>query len=60
MTSPFWDKEIFVGNVTEYLMKDVSIDDRIFGVKAIDKNGNASLVSIYAPRPRPPLEIETY
>jgi acetylornithine deacetylase/succinyl-diaminopimelate desuccinylase-like protein len=59
-TSPFWEQEIFVGNVTEYLMKDVSIDDRIFGVKAIDKNGNASLVSVYVPRPRPPLEIETY
>src|SRR5579864_9706801 len=59
-TSPFWEKEICVGNVTEYLMKDVSIDDRIFGVKAIDKNGNSSLVSIYTPRPRTPLEIETY
>jgi hypothetical protein len=59
-TSPFWEKEIFVGNVTEYLMKDVSIDDRIFGVKAIDKAGNESLVSVYVQRPRPPLEIETY
>lgn len=59
-TSPYWEKEIFVGNVTEYLIKDVSIDDRIFGVRAIDKDGNASLVSTYVPRPRPPLEIETY
>lgn len=59
-TSPFWEKEIFVGNVTEYLIKDVSIDDRIFGVRAIDKDGNASLVSTYVQRPRPPLEIETY
>ena len=59
-TSPVWEKEIYVGNVTEYLMKDVSIDDRIFGVKAIDKNGNASLVSVYTPRPRRPQEIETY
>lgn len=58
-TSPLWEKEIFVGNVTEYLMKDVSIDDRVFGVKAIDKEGNASLVSTYVSRPRPPLEIET-
>ena len=59
-TSPFWEREIFVGNVTEFLMKDVSIDDRIFGVKAIDKNGNSSLVSVYMQRPRTPIEIETY
>ena len=58
-TSPLWEKEIFVGNVTEYLMKDVSIDDRVFGVRAIDKDGNASMVSTYVSRPRPPLEIET-
>jgi nucleotide-binding universal stress UspA family protein len=58
-TSPLWEKEIFVGNVTEYLMKDVSIDDRVFGVKAIDKEGNASPVSTYVSRPRPPLEIQT-
>src|SRR5205085_12070791 len=48
-TTPFWEKEIFGGNVTEYLIKDISIDDRIFGVKAIDKSGNASLVSVYTP-----------
>jgi hypothetical protein len=59
-TSPFWEKEIFVGNVTEYTMKNVSIDDRIFGVKAVDKDGNTSLVSAYIPRPRAALEIETY
>jgi hypothetical protein len=59
-TSPFWEKEIFVGNVTEYTMKNVSIDDRIFGVKAVDKDGNTSLVSAYIPRPRAVLEIETY
>ncbi len=59
-TSPVWEREIFAGNVTEYLMKDVSIDDRVFGVKAIDKEGNSSLVSVYTSRPRTPAEIETY
>ena len=59
-TSPLWEKEIYVGNVTEYVMKNVSIDDRIFGVEAIDKDGDASLVSVYTTRPRKPLEIETY
>jgi len=59
-TAAYWQKEIFVGNVTEYLMKDVSIDDVVFGVKAIDKDGNESLVSPYIQGPRPKLEIETY
>src|SRR5712692_2318749 len=59
-TTPYWEKEIFVGNVNEFTLKDVSIDDVIFGVKAIDKDGNESLVSPYITRPRPKLEIETY
>jgi hypothetical protein len=59
-TSPYWEREIFVGNVTEYTLKDVSIDDTIFGVKAIDRDGNESLVSPYVLGPRQKLEIETY
>jgi hypothetical protein len=56
--SPTWEREIFVGNVTEFTMKDLSIDDLVFGVKAIDRDGNESLVStyIYLPRPLTPLE----
>jgi hypothetical protein len=59
-TAPYWEKEIFVGKVTEYTLKDVSIDDVIFGVKAIDRDGNESLVAPYVPGPRQKLEIETY
>jgi hypothetical protein len=59
-TSPSWEREIFVGNVTEYTMKDISIDDRVFGVKAIDHDGNESLVSTYIPAPRRRIEIETF
>jgi Zn-dependent M28 family amino/carboxypeptidase len=51
-TAPFWEREIFVGNVTEYLMHDVSIDEYVIGVKAIDKDGNESLVSPYVANPR--------
>ena len=51
-TAPLWEREVYVGNVTEYLMRDVSIDDLVFGVKAIDKEGNESLVSPYVPAPR--------
>jgi hypothetical protein len=36
-----------VGEGTEYLLKHVSIDDRIFGVKVIDRDGNESLVPPY-------------
>jgi hypothetical protein len=46
-TSPVWEREVWVGNVTSYTMPDVSIDDIIIGVKAMDKDGNASLVSPY-------------
>ncbi len=59
-TAPDWEREIFVGNVTEYTFKNVSVDDVVFGVKAIDRDGNESLVSPYVPSPRPKTEIETY
>ncbi len=51
-TAPFWEREVYAGNVTELLLKDVSIDDMVFGVKAIDKDGNESPVSPYVPAPR--------
>jgi hypothetical protein len=59
-TSPYWEKEIWVGKVTEYVLKGVSIDDQVFGVKAVDQQGHASIVSVYTQRPRPPLEVQTY
>jgi len=46
-TSPLWEREIYVGNVTEYTIPDLSIDDVVIGVKAIDNDGNQSLVSAY-------------
>lgn len=59
-TSPYWEHEIFVGNVKEFELKDVSIDNLVFGVKAVDKDGNESLVSVYVNPPRRKIEIETY
>ena len=50
-TSPVWQKEIYVGNVTEYNIPDLSIDDIVIGVRAIDKDGNPSLVSAYEMAP---------
>lgn len=59
-TSPYWEHEVFVGKVTEYTFPDVSIDDLVFGVKAIDKDGNESLVSPYVQAPRVKRKIEVY
>jgi len=58
-TSPYWEQEIYVGKVTEYLIKDVSIDDLKFGVKAIGTDGSESLVAPYVYPPRVKTEIET-
>jgi hypothetical protein len=58
-TSPYWEQEIYVGKVTEYLMKDVSIDDLKFGVKAIGVDGGESIVAPYIYPPRVKTEIET-
>jgi hypothetical protein len=58
-TSPYWEQEIYVGKVTQYLIKDISIDDLKFGVKAIGANGGESLVSPYIYPARVKVEIET-
>ncbi len=59
-TAPDWEREIFVGNVTEYTMPEVSIDELVFGIKAIDKEGNESLVSPYVQPARAKRTIQTY
>jgi len=51
---------VFVGNVTEYSFSEVSIDEMVFGVKAIDKDGNESLVTPYVQAPRAKRKIEVY
>jgi hypothetical protein len=47
-TSPVWEREIWAGNVTTFTLPDVSIDDVVIGVKAVDRDGNQSVVSCYA------------
>jgi len=59
-TAPYWEREIFVGNVSEYTLPAVSIDELVFGVKAIDKEGNESLTSPYVQAPRQKRKIEIY
>jgi hypothetical protein len=57
-TAPDWEREIFVGKVTEFTFENLSIDDLVFGVKAVDNGGHESLVSAYVFRPRPLRKIE--
>ncbi len=58
--APDWERETFVGNVTTLTLENVSIDDRVFGVKAIDKNGHESLVAPYVFKARALRKIETW
>jgi hypothetical protein len=58
-TSPYWEQEIYVGKVTQYLIKDVSIDDLKCGVKAIGVDGGESLVAPFLYPLRAKTEIET-
>ena len=58
-TSPYWEQEIYVGKVNTYTLKDVSIDDLKFGIRAIGTNGAESLVTPYAYPPRQKTEILT-
>jgi len=58
-TAPFWEREVFAGKVNEYSFPDLSIDDYVFGVKAIDVEGNESLVSPYIPPSRTKRIVQT-
>lgn len=50
--TPDWQHEIDVGNVTEFVLKDVSIDDYVFGVAAVGPGGHESMVAAYVNPPR--------
>jgi len=52
-TAPDWEREIPVGNVREFTLKNTPIDQLVFGVKAVDRDGHESLVSAYTTQPRP-------
>ncbi|MGB3465919.1 MAG: M28 family metallopeptidase [Cyclobacteriaceae bacterium] len=43
-TSPVWQYAKFVGDVNEYTLKGIVIDNYLFGVSAVGKDGNESLV----------------
>jgi hypothetical protein len=51
-TSPYWEQQTYVKNGTHLLLPNVSIDQYVFGVKAVDKEGSESLVAHYVAAPR--------
>jgi hypothetical protein len=59
-TAAYWEREIFVGDQTEFTLPEVSIDEWVFGIKAVDKYGNESLVSPYVPAPREKKIVDVY
>jgi hypothetical protein len=43
-TSPTWDHARYVGQVAEFTLEGIVIDNYYFGVAAVDKSGNESMV----------------
>jgi hypothetical protein len=50
--APDWQQELSVGNVLEYTLPRMNIDDWVFGVSAVDAAGHESNVSAYVASPR--------
>ena len=44
-TSPTWDNSRFVGNVTEFILEGIVVDNFFFGIAAVGKNGYESMVT---------------
>jgi hypothetical protein len=49
-TSPTWTNVIRVGNVTSYTVEGITKDNYLFGVRALDRRGNRSVVSFPIPK----------
>jgi hypothetical protein len=49
-TEPFWSHVIKVGNVTSFTVKNITKDNFLFGVRAVDTDGNRSVVTFPVPK----------
>jgi hypothetical protein len=47
---PYWQHTIPVGNVTSYTVKGITKDNFLFGVRAVDTDGNRSVVTFPVPK----------
>ena len=50
--TPDWQHAVRVGDVCEHLIRNVSIDDHVFGVSAVGPNGEESVTAAYVNPPR--------
>jgi len=48
--APDWQHDLYVGNVTDFVLPHANIDDSVFGVAAVDAQGHESTVSVYGGR----------
>ena len=53
-----WESSQRVGNVTEFTLTGLSIDDWVFGVAAVGSGGHESLVRAYVTQPRTDADIK--
>lgn len=44
-TSPTWDHSRYVGDISEFTLEGIVVDNFFFGIAAVGKNGHESLVS---------------
>ncbi len=49
---PDWQHELWVGDVDTHVFENISIDDHVFGVAAVDAAGHESIVTAYVRPPR--------
>ena len=47
---PYWSRVIPVGNVTSFTVKGITKDNFLFGVRAVDQDGNRSVVTFPVPK----------
>jgi hypothetical protein len=48
-TASVWQGSAYIGNVTQFSVKDKSKDNYFFGVQAVDKDGNVSVATYPVP-----------
>ena len=53
-----WQRQQTVGNLTQFVLPNVSIDDFVFGVSAVGADGSESLVSAYVSPVRRSAEVK--
>ncbi len=51
-TAPLWERSLYVGNVTTFVLKELSKDNLQFGIRAVDREGHRGLVAFPLPPAR--------